>query len=138
MKIKWNKARAMVVALAVQIGFVTGCQTGVNEQGVFNHPSHVYLSPEWPAVLATGSDREIRTAAIATANADIAAGNPRVANTGGFASWPVGVPEKYFGLVEMFPKVPLPVGCTSPLLREAGIYAEAYNGEILSYLLHKK
>jgi hypothetical protein len=32
----------------------------------------------------------------------------------------------------------LPSGCTEPLLEQASIYAEAYNGEILAYLLHKQ
>ena len=136
MEIKLKTKCVAIAVLAVQIGFLTGCQTRVNEHGVFNHMSD--LTPDEPAILATGNTEEIRKAAITDARADIGANKPKVAITGGIAAWPVGVPEKYFDLVERLPKVPLPAGCTSPMLREAGIYAEAYNGEILSYLLHKK
>jgi len=90
-----------------------------------------------PSILRTGSPREIRTAAKADARADIAAGEPRVAYTGGFACWAVGIPDECGELVKSLPKVPLPCGCSHPLLGSATIYAEAYNKEILPYLLNK-
>ncbi len=124
------------IALAIfQIVSLTGCQTRVDESGVFNHISD--LQPGGPAILATGRPEEIRQAAISDARADIAANRPRIAITGGIAAWPVGVPEKYFTIVQRYPTVPLPCGCTSSWLKEAGIYAEAYNHEILPYLLNQ-
>src|SRR5579864_8868039 len=91
-------------------------------------------SCDWPAILNIGMPREIRTTAINAARGDIKAGKPRIAFSGGIASWPVGVSIDDFNLVKNLPRVPLPCGCTEPLLQQAGIYAEAYNKEILPYL----
>ena len=95
------------------------------------------LQPGGPAILATGSPEEIRQAAISDARDDIMAKRLRIAITGGIAAGPVGVPEKYLTAVQRYPTVPLPCGCTSSWLKEAGIYAEAYNREILPYLLNQ-
>jgi hypothetical protein len=118
MKALLNKNASAISLFAFQIVFLTGCQT-----------------PYGPAILATGSPEEIRQQAIADARADIGASGPRIAITGGFAAWPTGVPEEYFKTVMRYPSVPLPCGCTSPWLKEAAIYAEAYNLEILPHLL---
>lgn len=112
---------------------LSGCQTTVHESGDFNHISD--LQPGSPAILATGSPEEIQQAAVSDARADIATERPRIAITGGIVAGPVGVPEKYLSIVQRYPTVPLPCGCTSSWLKEAGIYAEAYNREILPYLL---
>jgi hypothetical protein len=90
-----------------------------------------------PPVQHGDNSKGIRATAIADAQADIAAGKPRVAYTGGFACWAVGVPPEDIELVKNLPRVPLPCGCTAPLLEPARIYAEAYNHEILLYLTHK-
>lgn len=128
------KARFHQYAAAVSFFvFLTGCQTPVNESGVYNHMES--LQPGGPAILAMGSPEEIRQTAIADARADIAARKPRIAITGGFAAGPTGVPPKYFEMVRQYPAVPLPCGCTSVWLEEAAIYAEAYNLEILPHLL---
>jgi hypothetical protein len=92
-------------------------------------------TPEGPSVLETGTEEEIRRLALTTARADIAAGKPRIAFTGGFASMAVGVPREHLALVEKLPRVPLPTGCTTSLLNQATIYAEAYNKEILPYII---
>lgn len=136
MKSQLNRSLMVTVALGLNVIFFSGC-THLTSCGhpieTSNHPDS--LTPDEPAVLASGILEQIRLAAIADAQADIAASRPRIAFTGGYASGPVGVPEKYFALVEPYPKVPLPTGCTSSWLREASIYAEAYNKEILPYLL---
>jgi hypothetical protein len=112
--------------LLLQLALVTSCSTPFRE-----------ASAAGPTILRAGSSREIRAAAIVDARADIAAGRPRIACTGGFASWPVGIPPEDFDLVKDLPKVPLPCGCTHPLLGPATIYAEAYNKEMFPYLLNK-
>jgi hypothetical protein len=127
------KALLMIVLPIFQIMLLSGCQTRFDESADFNHRSD--LQPGGPAILATGSREEIRQGAISDARADIAAARPRIAITGGIAAWPVGVPAKYLDIVQRYPTVPLPCGCTSSWLKEAGIYAEAYNREILPYLL---
>jgi hypothetical protein len=127
------KALFLIVLPIFQIILISGCQTRVDESGDFKHMSE--LQSGGPAILATGSREEIKQAAILDARADIAANRPRIAITGGIAAWPVGVPEKYLTIVQRYPNVPLPCGCTSSWLKEAGIYAEAYNREILPYLL---
>ena len=92
---------------------------------------------EGPPILKTGSDAEIRADAVRAARADMAAGKPRVAFSGGIASWPIGIPQEHWHLVERLPKVPLPSGCTVPYLAQASVYAEAYNKEMLGYLLER-
>lgn len=95
------------------------------------------LMPEekGPAILENGSPAEIEAAAITDAHADIAANRPRVAYAGGFAVWAVGIPNEHLHLVKQLPHVPLPCGCTHPLVGEAQIYAGAYNKVILDHLL---
>ena len=133
MKSQFIKGVTALAVLVFQIVSFTGCQSRGHEFGDFNHMSD--LQPGGPAILATGSPEEIRQAAVSDARADIATERPRVATTGGIVTGPVGVPEKYLTIVQRYPVVPLPCGCTSSWLKEAGIYAEAYNREILPYLL---
>jgi hypothetical protein len=116
--------------IAVLLALLTGCATGTHDQGGW--------FPDGPAVLKTGSPEDIRSEAIATARADIAEGKPRVAWTGGIVAQPTGIPQEYFPLLSKLklPSVPLPSGCTHPLLQQAAIYAEAYNKEILPYILN--
>jgi len=87
-----------------------------------------------PPAYLSGDEREIKTRARADALADIASGHPQICFTGGIAAFPMGVPEKYFDAIKQFPKIPLPAGCTEPLLGVASIYANAYNTEIVHYL----
>jgi hypothetical protein len=134
------------------LALLTGCQTNVNDAlATYRTDSHLqdgvlliatapaYLlwirTAKGPEILRTGTPEEIRTSAAATARADIAAGKPRVAFTGSVASMPVGIPPEYFSLANKLPKVPLPSGCMATDLEQATIYAEAYNKEILPYLL---
>jgi hypothetical protein len=100
-------------------------------------PTREAHARNWPAILDNGSRREIQAAAVEAARADIAAGRPKVAWTGGFACWAVGVPIEHIGLVKNLPNIPLPCGCTEPLLEQAAIYAEAYNKEVLPYLISR-
>ena len=93
--------------------------------------------PKGPPILATGSEAEIQAAGVADARADAAKGRPRVCHAGGYAAGPVGVPPEHLYLVKALPKVSLPVGCTAPFARQAVLYAEAYNKEILQHLLHQ-
>jgi len=88
-----------------------------------------------PAILENGSPAEIEAAAIIDARADIAANRPRVAITGGYVAWAVGIPNEQLHLVKQLPPVPLPSGCTSPRLAEAEVYARAYNQVILEHFL---
>jgi hypothetical protein len=138
---------------ALQIAVFTGCKSGVSD-AVITYGSDrqlqdaalvlvatpLYLAgvraPQGPAILKTGTPEEIRNSAITTARADIAAGKPRVAYTGGIASQAVGVPIENLTLVKKLPKVPLPSGCIDNL-EEATIYAEAYNKEVLPYLISR-
>jgi hypothetical protein len=129
----------LLLAIILILPLLTGCPSV--------QPCHIQMascdetiqrtaagSRDWPAILNIGMPREIRTTAINAARGDIKAGKPRIAFTGGFASRPVGVSIDDFNLVKDLPRVPLPSGCTEPLLQQAGIYAEAYNKEILPYL----
>lgn len=132
----------------------TGCRTSVNDAVItYGHDpilqngaiivaaAPIYVAggrvPDGPAILRTGTLKEISDEATATARGDIASGRPRVAWTGGFASQPVGIPFDKWYLIKKLPTVPLPTGCTEPNLKEAAVYAEAYNKEILAYLLNK-
>ena len=136
MKSRLTKHLAVTVALSIQVIIFGGCTHLTSCAHPIETSNHLEdLAPDDPASLATGSSEQIREAAIADARADIAASRPRIAFTGGIGSWPVGVSEKYFKVVEPYPRVPLPTGCTSSWLREAAIYAEAYNKEILHYLI---
>jgi len=54
--------------------------------------------------------------------------NPRVAYTGGFACWAVGIPMKCGELVKSLPKVHCRVAARIRV-GSATIYAEAYNKE---------
>jgi hypothetical protein len=126
-------------AAALALSLLTGC-TFFEERPQkcdLPMPAREAQARGWPAVLDNGNRQEIQAAAIADAQADIAASRPRVAWTGGIASWAVGVPIEDIGLVKNLPNIPLPCGCTEPLLEQAAIYAEAYNKEVLPYLLHK-
>jgi hypothetical protein len=126
-------------AILVAFSLLTGCQ--------FLEPRPIkcdrFVSTSeasargWPAVLQNGDRQEIQAAAIEDARADIAAGKPRVAFTGGIVSWAVGIPPGDMDKIKNFATVPLPCGCTEPLLEQAAIYAEAYNKEILPYLITK-
>jgi len=132
MKSRLNKYLKLTVASSICATFLTGCA----HLQKCDIPDDLGALPSGtPAILAIGTSDQIRQAAIADARTDVAARRPKIAITGGFAAWPVGVPEKYFQLVQSYPQVPLPCGCTSPWLQQAGIYAEAYNHEILPYLL---
>jgi hypothetical protein len=91
-------------------------------------------TPEGPAILATGSDAEIRKAAAADARTDIDAGNPRICYAGTRGIFAVGVPQQHLRRVEAFERVPLPSGCTNPLALRALVYAEAYNAEVMRSL----
>lgn len=113
--------------LLLPVVFVTGCGTLYGPQRCLG-----------PSILQTGSATEIRSTAIANARADIAASKPRIAFTGGFACMAVGVPEEDRELIKNLPNVPLPCGCTEPCLEQAAVYAEAYNQEMLPYLLKLK
>jgi hypothetical protein len=135
MQARFNKYAAAISLFVFQIAFLTGCRTPVGESGQFDHMGS--LQSGAPAILATGSPEEIRQTAVADARADIAAHKPRIAITGGYAAWPTGVPPEYFEMVRRYPAVPLPCGCTSAWLKEAAIYAEAYNHQILPYLLNQ-
>jgi len=88
-----------------------------------------------PPILKTGTPEEIQRSAIAASQTDIAAGKPQIAFTGTIACMPIGVPPEHLALVEKLPRLSLPCGCATPLVREAIIYAEAYNKEILAHLL---
>jgi len=135
-----NRYWAASMLLSGYVLVFTGCAhfTPVHPAELENSGRVEDLAPGEPVILATGTPEEIREAAIADARADIAAGRPRIAFTGGIASWPVGVPEKDFKLVKSCPRVPLPIGCTSPWLQQAAIYAAAYNREILPVLRQQK
>jgi hypothetical protein len=124
---------------ATALSLLTGCQFfGRVQKCQLPAPASEARARGWPAVLDYRNRQEIQAAAVADARTDIAVGKPRAAWTGGIASWAVGVPVEYIGLLKNLPNVPLPSGCTEPLLEQASIYAEAYNGEILAYLLHKQ
>jgi hypothetical protein len=88
----------------------------------------------WPAILKSSDRDQIRAAGRTDALADIKDGHPRICFTGGYAAFPVGVSEKYWPVIKNLPTVPLPVGCTEPLLGPAAEYAAAYNTEIMHYL----
>ena len=135
-----NRYLAVSMLLSGYVLFSAGCAHFTHMHSAeLENPRHMEdLRSGEPAILATGTSKQIRETAIADARADIAAGRPRIAFTGGFASWPVGVPEKEFELVRPWPRVPLPTGCTSPWLQQAAIYAEAYNREILSVLRQQR
>jgi hypothetical protein len=121
---------------AIALSLLTGCQFFERVQKCqLSTPASEACARGWPAVLDYGNRQEIQAAAVADARTDIAAGKPRVAWTGGIASWAVGVPVEYIGLVKNLPNVPLPSGCTEPLLEQAAIYAKAYNTEVLPYLI---
>jgi hypothetical protein len=92
----------------------------------------------WPSILKTGSHGQIRDAGKTDARVDIASGNPQICYTGTIVAFPVGVPKKYFDEIRKLPRVPLPCGCTEPLVGAATIYAKAYNAEIVSYLESKQ
>jgi len=133
------KYLTVIALFSLQAFLITGCAHSDRHQiGLETFHQREDLTPEAPVVLATGTEEQIRHAAILDARADIATRRLRIAFTGSIASWPVGVPEKYFKMVEPYPRVPLPTGCTSSWLREARIYAEAYNQEILPYLIERK
>lgn len=91
-----------------------------------------------PSILAAGTSEEIQAAAIAAARADLKASQPKVAHTGTIVAWPVGIPDEHLHLVKNLRQLSLPSGCTNPLAGAAHIYAEAYNKEILAYLLNKE
>ena len=126
------------VATMLLLVALTGCVTvqpySLNQTASSDETMPGVRTAEWPPVLKTGMPKDIRTAAIAAARGDIADGKPRIAFTGGFASWPIGLSADDFKLVKDLPRVPLPCGCTEPLLQQASIYAEAYNKEILPYI----
>ncbi len=68
------------------------------------------------------------------AEADIAAGRPRVCYAGTNGTRPVGVPAESLDLVRRLPRLPLPSGCTDPLAVPAIRFAETYNTMIVRYL----
>lgn len=125
-------------AAALALSLLTGCTFFERPQKCdLPMPTREAHAREWPAVLDNGNRQEIQAAAIADAQADIAARRPRAAWTGGIACWAVGVPVENIDLVKNLPNIPLPCGCTEPLLGPAAIYAEAYNKEVLPYLLSR-
>ena len=131
MKTRINRFLAALVTLSMCIAFI-GC-AHLQKCEISNQMED--LRPDQPAILATGTPEQIRQTAIADARADIAASRPRIAITGSIVTWPMGVPDKYLNLVAPYPKISLPCGCTSTWLKQAATYAEAYNQEILPYLL---
>jgi|GEM_PF-5671373 len=90
----------------------------------------------WEAydLLRNGSLEEIDTEARHCAHADIKAGKPQVCYAGGYAYYAMGVPPEAAHLVEDLPVIRLPGGCAHPLAREAMVFAEAYNIEVVQYL----
>jgi hypothetical protein len=134
MKSRFNNYVTSIMTFCICSFLLTGCaHLETAETSTSSHLGD--LMPGQPQILETGTPEEIRQVAIADARADIAAGKPRIAITGGIAAWPTGVSEKYFKLVLSYPRVDLPSGCTSPCLGQAATYAEAYNKEILPYIL---
>ena len=106
---------------AISLLFVCGCVT------------------RGPKVLASGDDAAIKSEALRSAKADIAAGHPRICYAGTILAGPVGVPSDSYDLVRGLPRFSLPCGCTDPLAIPAEKFAEVYNTEIVQYLQqHKK
>lgn len=96
--------------------------------------------PQWPAALLLDSSEQIRSAAAQDALRDIAAGKPRICFAGVGKVQAVGVPPEHLHLVADLPRVPLPTGVNSPQspVIRAYVYAEAYNRQILQYLLQQQ
>jgi len=112
---------ATVFIAAISLLFVCGCAT------------------RGPKVLASGDDAAIKSEALRSATADIAARHPRICYAGTIAAVPVGVPSDSYNLVRGLPRFPLPSGCTDLLAVPAEKFAEAYNAAIVQYLQqHKK
>ncbi len=87
-----------------------------------------------PTVLWWGTDQDIRAAAVATAQADLASNAPRLAVAGTIAANPVGIDWGSRELLADLPTFQLPSGCTHPLADESITYAHAYNEVIAGAL----
>jgi hypothetical protein len=86
------------------------------------------------AFLQKASDTEIRTCAIAQAQADIRAGTPHVGWCGTIGVYRPNIPPDKERLVAGLPSLDLPVGCTDQLAGKGTIFANAYNGELVKHL----
>jgi hypothetical protein len=80
-------------------------------------------APYAPTILWRGTPEQIQAAGRKAAEADLAAGRPRVAIAGTEDPGPVGYPPDSCALVASLPRVPLPIGCTRRLAIEAVDYA---------------